>query len=71
MKKTVTALVIIAVLLIIILLLGPFYIIREGEQAVVTRFGKIIDVVTENGLKMKLPVVDNVEIGRASCRERV
>lgn len=60
MKKTVTALVIIAVLLIIILLLGPFYIIREGEQAVVTRFGKIIDVVTENGLKMKLPVVDNV-----------
>lgn len=60
MKKTVTVLVVIAVLVIIFFLLGPFYIIQEGEQAVVTRFGKIIKVVTENGLKVKVPVVDNV-----------
>lgn len=60
MKKLTTALVIIAVLLIIIVILGPFYIIKEGEQAVVTRFGKIVKVETENGLKIKMPVVDNV-----------
>lgn len=60
MKKLTTALVIIAVLLIIIVILGPFYIIKEGEQAVVTRFGKIVKVETENGLKIKMPFVDNV-----------
>lgn len=60
MKKTVTVLVIVGVLIVILLLLGPFYIIHEGEQAVVTRFGKIIKVDTENGLKIKVPVVDNV-----------
>ena len=39
MKKLITAAVIIAVLLVIILVMGPFYMVNEGEQAVVTRFG--------------------------------
>ncbi len=60
MKKTVTVLVVIGVLLVIILLLGPFYILDEGEQAVVTRFGKIVSTETTAGLKFKMPVVDNV-----------
>lgn len=60
MKKLVTTLVIIAVLLIIFLLLGPFYLIREGEQAVVTRFGRIVAAKQEAGLKFKTPLIDNV-----------
>jgi membrane protease subunit HflC len=60
MKKLITTLVIIAVLLIIFLLLGPFYIVQEGEQAVVTRFGKIVNVNRDTGLKFKTPLVDNV-----------
>lgn len=60
MKKLITALVVIAVLVVVFLLLGPFYILPEGEQAVVTRFGKIVDVQTSAGLKFKMPVVDNV-----------
>lgn len=60
MKKLITVLVIIALLLIVFLLLGPFYILSEGEQAVVTRFGKIVDTQTESGLKFKMPLVDNV-----------
>ncbi|MDD4010673.1 MAG: protease modulator HflC [Sphaerochaetaceae bacterium] len=60
MKKTITVLVIIAVLLIILVILGPFYILNEGEQSVITRFGKIIGVETESGLKFKMPFVDNV-----------
>lgn len=60
MKKTVTVLVVIGVLLIIFLLLGPFYILDEGEQAVVTRFGKIVNTEITAGLKFKMPVIDNV-----------
>ena len=41
MKKLITTLVVLAVLLIVFLMLGPFYILEEGEQAIVTRFGKI------------------------------
>ena len=57
MKKLITTLVVLAVLLIVFLMLGPFYILEEGEQAIVTRFGKIVDYQTESGLKFKMPVV--------------
>lgn len=60
MKKTVTVVVIVAVLAVIFLLMGPFYILTEGEQSVVTRFGKIVDIQTEAGLKFKMPIIDNV-----------
>ncbi|MFA6687986.1 MAG: protease modulator HflC [Sphaerochaetaceae bacterium] len=60
MKKTVTVLVVIGVLLVIFLLLGPFFILDEGQQAVVTRFGKIVNTETTAGLKFKMPVIDNV-----------
>lgn len=60
MKKLVTTLVVLAVLLIVFLMLGPFYILEEGEQAIVTRFGKVVDTQTDSGLKFKMPVVDNV-----------
>lgn len=60
MKKLVTTLVVLAVLLVIFLMLGPFYILEEGEQAIVTRFGKVVDTQTTSGLKFKMPVVDNV-----------
>ncbi|MGM0431258.1 MAG: protease modulator HflC [Spirochaetota bacterium] len=60
MKKTITALVILVVLAVVLFLLGPFYILEEGEQSVVTRFGKIINSATTPGLKYKLPVVDSV-----------
>ena len=60
MKKLVTVLVIIALLLTVFLLLGPFYIVPEGEQAVVTRFGRIIGSETEAGLKLRMPLIDSV-----------
>lgn len=60
MKKIVTTLVIILVLLIVFLLLGPFFIIQEGEMAVVTRFGKIVTTHVDSGLKIKVPLVDTV-----------
>ena len=60
MKKLITTLIIIVVLVIILFILGPFYLLNEGEQAVITRFGAIVNTQTEAGLKFKVPFVDNV-----------
>ncbi|MGD1822423.1 MAG: protease modulator HflC [Pleomorphochaeta sp.] len=62
MKKFITTLVVILALLIVFILLGPFYTLDEGEQSVVTRFGKIIQTEDSAGLKFKMPVIDNVLI---------
>lgn len=60
MKKLVVVGVVVVVALIVVLLMGPFYIISEGEQAVVTRFGAIVDTQTAAGLKVKAPFLDTV-----------
>jgi modulator of FtsH protease HflC len=60
MKKLITTLVVIVVLMVILVALGPFYIVEQGQQAVVTRFGKIVATDTAPGLKFKFPVIDNV-----------
>ncbi len=60
MKKFATVLVIVVVLFVIVVLLGPFFIVYEGEQAVVTRFGAIVNATTDTGLHFKMPVIDNV-----------
>ena len=59
-KRVLTTVVVVIVLLVIFIILGPFYILVEGQQAVVTRFGKIIDVQDQSGLKLKMPLIDNV-----------
>ncbi len=61
-KKLITTLVVVGIFLVIFFLLGPFYILYEGQQAVITRFGKIVDTEQNAGLKFKMPVVDNVVI---------
>ena len=60
MKKAIITLAVIAALVIILIILGPFYILSEGEQSVVTRFGAIVKVETTPGLKFKMPFVDTV-----------
>ena len=59
-KKQLAALAGIATLFFIFMLMGPFYIINEGEQAVLTRFGGIVATRTEAGLYIKLPFIDRV-----------
>jgi len=59
-KKIVTVLVVVFIAFIIFVLIGPFYVINEGEQAVVTRFGAIVDVERNAGLKFKIPLIDTV-----------
>ena len=60
MKKFWITLIVIAALVVVFLMMGPLYIINEGSQAVVTRFGEIVDSHTEAGLYMKVPFIDMV-----------
>ncbi|GHV87300.1 protein HflC [Spirochaetia bacterium] len=60
MKKVLTPLIIIAVVIIGIAAAGPFYVINEGEQAVIVQFGQLTKVVTDAGLHIKVPFIDEV-----------
>jgi membrane protease subunit HflC len=59
-KKIPVVLVVAAAVLVSILLAGPFYVVDEGEQAVIVQMGRLIDVVTDAGLHIKIPFIDNV-----------
>jgi regulator of protease activity HflC (stomatin/prohibitin superfamily) len=61
MRRLIIGLSIVVILFVVILFLGPFYILNEGEQAVILRFGQIIRSDTEAGLHLKMPVVDQVQ----------
>ena len=58
--KFFTGFFIILFLAFILLFMGPLYIINEGNQVVVTRFGSIVDTHTEAGLYFKIPFLDQV-----------
>lgn len=60
MKKFWITLLVIVGLLIIFFMMGPLYIVNEGYQVVVTRFGEIVNSHTEAGLYFKVPFIDSV-----------
>ena len=60
MKKKITLVIVIIILIIGFLVAGPFFIINEGEQAVVVQMGRIINEITEAGLNVKIPIIDEV-----------
>jgi membrane protease subunit HflC len=45
---------------ILILIIGPFFVVNEGEQALVVRFGQIIHTYKTAGLKLRSPFIDIV-----------
>ena len=59
-KKLPIILITIFVIVVILVVMGPLYILYEGQQAVLVRFGKIVDVQQQAGLKIKMPFIDNV-----------
>ena len=60
MKKPFLILIAAFVIFFGVIVAGPFYVINEGEQAVVVRFGQIVNVVTDAGLHLKVPFIDEV-----------
>ncbi|MCR5217416.1 protease modulator HflC [Treponema sp.] len=41
---------------------GPFYVVEEGSQAVITRFGEVVGSRTKAGLYLKAPFIDSVTV---------
>jgi len=60
MKNLATTLIVIAAIVVGILIAQPFYVIDEGEQAVVVQMGRIVRVVTDAGIHLKAPAIDQV-----------
>jgi membrane protease subunit HflC len=60
MKKLLKYIIILVVIIIAVSVIAPFFVVNEGEQAVVVQFGKITGVVTEAGLHFKMPFIDEV-----------
>jgi membrane protease subunit HflC len=60
MKKLIITLIVIVVVIVGVLLMGPFYVLDEGEQAVIVQMGRLVDVITEAGLHIKVPFIDDV-----------
>lgn len=61
MKKTTYRLLVgIGALLLLLLIFNPFYIITEGDQVVITRFGEIVASSSDAGLHVKVPMIDVV-----------
>lgn len=61
MKKILVGLAIAVVALIAISILKPWYVLVEGEQAVILKFGEIVRVVQDAGLKLKVPFIETVD----------
>ncbi len=64
MMKNLTpkVLIIVAALIVLSVIFNPFFVIDEGNQVVVTRFGEIINSSKVAGLHFKMPFVDTVSI---------
>lgn len=60
MKKTLIIVAVILVLVIVFFASGPFFVVTEGQQALVLRFGELRRIETEAGLKLKTPFLENV-----------
>ncbi|MBN2009252.1 protease modulator HflC [candidate division KSB1 bacterium] len=50
----------IVILVIISIFSGIFFVVDETEQVVITKFGKPVRTITTAGLKMKIPVIHQV-----------
>jgi membrane protease subunit HflC len=60
MKKLLRFLVVVLVILLALLILGPIYVVDEGELAVIVQMGKLTKVITEAGPHIKIPFIDDV-----------
>jgi membrane protease subunit HflC len=60
MKKLFTFVIAVVVIVLAVVIMGPFYVIDEGEQAVIVQMGKLTAVTTEAGIHVKVPFIDSV-----------
>ncbi len=61
-NRLVALLVTVVILAVVLIFFGPFFILTEGQQAIIVRFGQIVDVRQDAGIGFKLPFIDTVSI---------
>ena len=50
-----------SIILIAVFIGNPFYVIKEGNQAIITQFGKPIgNPITKAGLHLKIPFIQKI-----------
>ncbi len=47
---------------VLLLIINPLYVIHEGEQAVITRFGEIVFATRNAGLHVRIPFIDVIHV---------
>jgi len=60
MKKKMKFFAILVIIIFALAFLGPFYVVDEGEQAIIVRMGMVISSANQAGLYMKIPFIDEV-----------
>jgi membrane protease subunit HflC len=60
MKNIAPTIIVITAIIVGIIIAQPFYVIDEGEQAVIVQMGRIVREAKTAGLKLKIPVIDQV-----------
>jgi membrane protease subunit HflC len=60
MKKVLVTLGVILLAIIAVLILGPLFVVDEGEQAVIVQMGRITNIITDAGLHIRIPFIDEV-----------
>lgn len=60
MKRLIISLAIVVILISLVFSVGPFFIVEEGEQVVVVRFGQIVNTVPTAGFNFRIPFIDMV-----------
>ena len=59
-KKIVQLVTLLTVIFLLVLFIKPFYVLNEGQTAIITRFGEIVKTETAAGLHFKLPLLHQV-----------
>ncbi|MDB4403439.1 SPFH domain-containing protein, partial [bacterium] len=62
MKKAFGFIIAALVLIVLLFVTGTVYTVREGQQVVLTQFGKPSGTITEAGLHFKLPFIVKVNV---------
>ena len=61
MRSPITGIVALVLLFVVVIIAySSMFTVQQTEQALVVRFGKPVDVITEPGLNFKVPFTDSV-----------
>lgn len=57
-RRLITLLIVVAVIVLAVIILSGFYFLGSNEEAVITRFGQMVRIEQQAGLKFKIPLIE-------------